>query len=155
MKQKKLPLNDVLLAIDNHNLNYYSNLTDEDKKQFNSWLMMRFASSVNGPYAPHYLMAVNEFVNKDYQILHKHTELVWKLLCVCGVGKKQFHPWIKAPKSRVSKDKISEFILSLYPTMKRDEVELFKKVTPIDELIDLAKKSGLNDKEAEELAKSV
>lgn len=155
MSKKKLPLNDVLLAIDNHELNYYSNLSDEDKKQFNSWLIMRFTSSVNGSLAPHYLMAVNEFVNKDYQVLYKHTELIWKLLCVCGVGKKQFHPWIKPPRSRVAKDKISEFILSLYPTMKRDEVELFKQITPIDELIDLAKKAGFNDKEAEELAKSV
>ena len=57
---------------------------------------MRFTSSVKGirSLQEEYIENVNEFCNKDFSLLQKHegdSKLFWKLLALCGVGKKMFH----------------------------------------------------------------
>ena len=44
----KLPLNDVLNAIDRRDFNWYANLDAEKKKAWSSWLFVRYASSTKG-----------------------------------------------------------------------------------------------------------
>jgi len=44
----KIPLNDVLNAIDKRDFGWYSRLPDEQKKKWSSWLFIRYASSVKG-----------------------------------------------------------------------------------------------------------
>ena len=58
----KIPLNDVLNAIDRRDYNWYSNLPDEQKKKWSSWLFLRYASSVKGSGAEDALLNTNEFV---------------------------------------------------------------------------------------------
>ena len=53
----------------------------------------------------------------------KHPELQWLLLSACGVGKIQFHPYLKPPNARKKKDKISNFLSDIYPHIKNDEIE--------------------------------
>ena len=94
----KLPLNDVLNAIDRRDFNWYANLDAEKKKAWSSWLFIRYASSTKSKDRDELLLNTNEFVNKHYGDIHKHDELVWKLMCLTGTGKKQYHEWIKATK---------------------------------------------------------
>ena len=42
----KIPLNDVLNAIDKRDFDWYSHLPEEQKKKWSSWLFIRYASSV-------------------------------------------------------------------------------------------------------------
>ena len=82
-KKPQIPLNDVMLAIDRKNRSWYDNLSDEQVKAFSAWMMMRYASSVQGGNAASYLFMVNECVNKNFMDLSKHPELQWLLLhCV-------------------------------------------------------------------------
>ena len=43
-----------------------------------------------------------------------------------------FHPWIKAPKGKGKKTKRIEFLQSLYPNYKNDEVELLSNILDKD-----------------------
>ena len=147
----KLPLNDVLNAIDRRDFDWYSNLSDDMKKKWSSWLFVRYTSSVKGSGAADALLNTNEFVNKYYTDLYKHEELMWKLMCLTGSGKKQFHEWIKPPTSTKKKDKVSEFISETFPHMKSDEIELYRKLNSDDDIKRMAIDMGMLDKDVDEI----
>jgi hypothetical protein len=67
-------------------------------------------------------------------------------MSACGTGKIEFHPYIKPPNSRKKKDKVSEFILSIYPHLKSDELELMLSINSKDDLKEFAKAHGYDDK---------
>ena len=147
----KLPLNDVLNAIDRRDFDWYSNLSDDMKKKWSSWLFVRYTSSVKGSGASDALLNTNEFVNKYYTDLYKHDELMWKLMCLTGTGKKQYHEWIKPPTSTKKKDKVSEFVSEIFPHMKSDEIELYRKLNSDDDIKRMAIDIGMLDKDVDEI----
>jgi len=150
-KKPQIPLADVMLAIDRKNKSWYSNLNDEQKKAFSAWMMMRYASSVQGGNAASYLFMVNECVNKNFMDLSKHPELQWLLFTLCGSGKKEFHPYIKPPTSRKKKNKISEWLSEQYPLLKVDEIAMLQEINDTEDLKNLARDAGMTDKKISEL----
>lgn len=145
-KEPAIALKDIMAALDKKDRGFYSRLTDEQKKAFVPWMMMRYASSAQGRNAAHYLFMVNELVNKNFSDVSKHPELQWLLMTAAGSGKVEFHPYIKPPNSKKKKDKISEFVYSIYPNFKRDDLELFLMLNTRDDLKELAKAYGYDDK---------
>jgi len=152
-KKPQIPLADVMLAIDRKNRSWYDNLNDEQKKAFSAWMMMRYASSVQGGNAASYLFMVNECVNKNFMDLSKHPELQWLLFTLCGSGKKEFHPYIKPPTSRKKKNKVAEWLSEQYPLMKADEINMLMEINDTEDLKMLATEAGMTDKEIKELFK--
>ena len=149
MKTKKEPaiaLKDIMAALDKKDRGFYSRLTDEQKKAFVPWMMMRYASSAQGRNAAHYLFMINELVNKNFSDVSKHPELQWLLMTAAGSGKVEFHPYIKPPNSKKKKDKVSEFVYSIYPNFKRDDIELFLLLNTREDLKEVAKDHGYDDK---------
>ena len=152
-KKPQIPLNDVMLAIDRKNRSWYDNLTDEQRKAFSAWMMMRYASSVQGGNAASYLFMVNECVNKNFMDLNKHPELQWLLFTLCGSGKKEYHPYIKPPTSRKKKNKVAEWLSEQYPLMKADEITMLMEINDTEDFKSLAREGGMTDKEIKELFK--
>lgn len=151
-KQYKLDLANVLQAIDKRDLTFYSRLNDEEKKGYVPLVLMRYISSVtdqnkNAAYA---VLATNDLVNVGFWQLDKHKELQHKLLCLSGLGSKQYRPWLSY-KSRKSKNKIYEFLAEQYSSLNDDEIELIYSHLSIDEFKDFLNQSGLTDKEIKEL----
>lgn len=149
---EKIPLDQMLHALDTNKLNFFSSLTPEQKKNWSAWLTMRYASSAQGNDAYHYLLMTNSLVNVDFNTLRHHPELQWKLLALCGVGNKSYHPWI-APSKKGKKDRICEFIMQTYPEMNSRDAQVLSSIITKEELIELAKASGLDNKEVKELVK--
>ena len=148
----------MLYNLDVGNKEWYNSLDSELKKTFSSYVSMRFASSVksNKILQESYIESVNEFCNKYFSTIQKHegdSLLFWKLLCLCGSGQKQFHPWLKAPKGKGKKTKIFDFLQSCYPNYKNDEIETLINVLDKKEIKELAKQAGLDDKEIKLLIK--
>ena len=148
----------MLYNLDMGNKEWYEVLDSELKKTFSSYVSMRFASSVksNKILQESYIESVNEFCNKYFSTIQKHegdSLLFWKLLCLCGSGQKQFHPWLKAPKGKGKKTKIFDFLQSCYPNYKNDEIETLINVLDKKEIKELAKQAGLDDKEIKLLIK--
>jgi hypothetical protein len=148
----------MLYNLDMGNKEWYNSLDSELKKTFSSYVSMRFASSVksNKILQESYIESVNEFCNKYFSTIQKHegdSLLFWKLLCLCGSGQKQFHPWLKAPKGKGKKTKIFDFLQSCYPNYKNDEIETLISVLDKKEIKEMAKQAGLDDKEIKLLIK--
>lgn len=150
-KDKKLPLNDQLSALDRRDFDWYKSLSEEQRKEWSSWTFMRFASSVKGSGADEALLATNEFVNTNYVDLYKHDELMWKLFCLTGSGKKQYHEWIKAPNSKTKKDNVSQFVSHLYPHFNSMEIELFRKMNTDADIKEIAEGMGMQEAEINEI----
>ena len=144
-------LKDVCLAIDKRNKTFYNSIDTEQQKKFSIWLYMRYASSVNDPiFRDHYLEMVNDLVNVNFNDLTKHKELQWLLISLCGIGKKQFHPWIK-PGKRKEKPKIKTWLAKAFLNLKDSELDTLIELNTIDELKDYATQQGLTDKEIERI----
>lgn len=158
MSKSNINLNQLLYNLDIGKHDWYESLDGETKKSFSPYVTMRFASNVkaNKILQESHIENVNEFCNKHFSLTQKHSDdslLFWKLLCLCGTGKKQFHPWLKAPKGKGKKTKLFDFVQSCYPTYKDDEIEVLLNVLDKKELRQLAKSAGLDDKEIKVLIK--
>ena len=145
-KKPQIPLKEIMAAIDKKDRNFYNNLSDEQKKAFSAWMMMRYCSSVQGKDAANYIYMTNELVNYQFSEVSKHPELQWLLLSACGVGKIQFHPYLKPPNSRKKKNKIFEFIYSIYPHMKAEDINNMIDINTKEELTEFAQSHGYDDK---------
>ena len=145
-KKPQIPLKEIMAAIDKKDRNFYNNLSDEQKKAFSAWMMMRYCSSVQGKDAANYIYMTNELVNYQFSEVSKHPELQWLLLSACGVGKIQFHPYLKPPNSRKKKNKIFEFIYGIYPHMKAEDINNMIDINTKEELTEFAQSHGYDDK---------
>lgn len=145
-KKPQIPLAEVMKAIDKKDRGWYNNLSAEQKKAFSAWMMMRYASSVQGSSAPDYIWMVNELVNHKFSDISKHPELQWLLLSACGVGKIQFHPYLKPPNARKKKSKVFDFVYDLFPHMKHEDIKNFIELNTKEELKELAESHGYDDK---------
>jgi len=149
-KQPAIPLKDIMAAIDKKDRGFYNRLSDEQKKAFSAWMMMRYCSSVQGKNAPDYIFMTNEFVNLNFKDI-KDPEFQWLLLSSCGSGKIEFHPYIKPPNSRKKKNKLFEFLSTIYPETKAEDIQLLIDINTKEELKDFLKDHGHDDKTIGEL----
>ena len=137
-------------AYDRKDRAYYDNFTDDDRKKFSTYLMLKYGANVSGgkDLQAYYLMATNERVNKHFfELGSKHTKLQW-LTCTTvspGMGN-QYHYWLAA-KKKEGDNKSQKFLAKLYPTMKSDEIALLAKINDAKEIKKIAQTMGIEDKD--------
>ena len=83
----KLPLKDILGAIDMNAKEVWDELTDEQRKAVSFFLLNRYCSVVKGKREAQELAVfkTNEYYNKNYFTVAKHQKLLWQLLLVLKV----------------------------------------------------------------------
>ena len=97
---RKLDIFKVLSNIDTKNVQFYKNLSDEEKKGFLPIIVSRWLS---GTPTARQLYFINELVNPFVFSLHKHPELLYDLMTLCGSGKSQRHYWNKTVSNKSTK----------------------------------------------------
>ena len=142
MAQAKLPVKDILAAVDMNGKGVWDELNDDERKQVSFWLLNRYVSAVQGSTDDQALAVfkTNEYYNKNYMVVSKHLKLMWQLLCVSGNTQKiQYHPWIGF-KKKPSNNIVSGIKLfqELYPNMKQKEVEALASMHTKKELKEIA-----------------
>ena len=146
MAQQTLPVKDILAAIDMGATNVWDELSDEEKKQVNFWLLNRYVSSVKGNRDAQELaiFKTNEYYNKNWNELGtRHPKLQWQLLCMTGnTGKIEFHQWIGF-KKKTGNNNAVKLLQQIYPNMKQDEVELLARLSTKKELKALAEEHDI------------
>jgi len=143
----------VLPALDKNNKQLYSELTDEERKAYSPLVLMR-AMSILGDqnqYAGYQLLAVNNIVNTGFWGLYKHPELQHMLLCACGLGSKQYHPWLSTKTSNNKSDIVDKFLLELYPSCNNFEIEILRNNHTDITIEQLCFDAGKSDKEVKEI----
>lgn len=147
---QKLPVKDILAALDMNAKNIYNELDDSEKKQVAFWLLNRYMASVQGSREKQELAVfkTNEYYNKNYnEIQSKHKNLLWQLLCISGnTGKIEYHPWIGFKKKTGSNNNAINFLQKIYPNMKLDEIELLATQYTKKELKELAEEYNIDIK---------
>ena len=143
-----LYIGNEMAAYDRKDRAYYDKFTDEQRKSFSTYLMLKYGANVGGSadMQAYYLMATNERVNKNFFDINRHTKLQW-LTCtsVSPQMGNQFHYWLKA-KKKEGDNKSQKFLAKLYPNMKSDEINLLAKINDKRDLADMARNLGLDDK---------
>ena len=144
----KLNIANEMRCLDTKDRQFYDSLTEEERKKFSTYLMIRWGSSVQGSseLQEWYLRVCNERLNKHFFELSKHPKLQWLLATTVspGMGNHR-HQWIAPKKKEKGDNEIKKALMDLYPTMKSDEIELLSKMITKKELRELMKDLG-NDK---------
>ena len=139
-----------MAQLDTKNRDFYDELNEEERKKFSTYLIMRYAASVEGgpDIQEWYLRVTNERINANFFDLGKHPKLQW-LLCTTvspDMGR-QRHYWQASKKKEGSNSKALKFLTKLYPHLRTDELELLAELNDTKELKALAKTMGMADSE--------
>jgi hypothetical protein len=142
---------DMIPAVD-QNIKELWNAADENgQKEIKGdlWNLNRYISSVdtnNRELQEHYCLSVNEYYNKNWNEISKDPKLQWMSLCVCSheSRKNHFHKWL--PVKRGGKNKKEDFLLELFPNIKRDDIETLAAVTTTKEIKQYCEKLGWDKK---------
>jgi len=127
----KLDIKYEMAQFDKKNRDFYNDLTDEEKKKFSNFLMIRWGSSVSGnkDLQEFYLIATNERLNKKWFGCSKHPQLQWLMATSVSpdIGT-QYHTWISMKKKEAGAGSIKKQLVDLFPHMKDDEIDLMAQL---------------------------
>lgn len=131
---------EALAALDKKDYGYYDRLTEEQKKKFTSFMMVKWFSTTKGNKVSQqfHVLSANEFANKYLfnENVYKHPKLQWLMLCAAGCNNgKQFHAWIPQIKESVGKLKdkatlkdIKEYFQGVYPNTDKETLTEISKL---------------------------
>ena len=146
----KININNEMAQLDRKNRQFYDELTDDEKKKFSLYLMLRWSSQVQATndIQAYYVMSCNENLNTNYFDISKHPKLLWLCATAISPGIGTFkHQWIGNKKKNSGyENKHLKFLSSLYPHLKRDEIELLAQMNTKQDLVKLARELGWDDK---------
>ena len=151
----KLDIANEMRAFDRKDRAFYDDLTDEEKKKFAPFLMIRWGASVEGDadLQAYYLMSVNERLNKHFFDISgtQHKKLQWLLASTVspGMGTHR-HNWLAAKKREGNNNKAEKLLRELYPHAKNDDIALMARLNDKKELKELARSHGWDDKRIKE-----
>lgn len=151
-KDDRLDIFEVLKQADLSNVNWYSQLSTEDKAKFQPLVVMKWFSGLNDNTSDknYYIQIVNQLVNVNFWDLTKHPELQWKLMAACGLGKVQRHQWVNLPK-RQSMTKLGTMISEYYPDANNQEIDLILSKFTTESFNEFIRNYGIQESEEREL----
>jgi len=146
----KIPVKDILAAIDMNAKSVWKELDTEQKKSVSFWLLNRYISSVAGSSEKQALavLKTNEFFNKNYMVAYNHPELQWQLLCISGNTKNiEFHKY-QGLKSNVTNttNKFEKILIKLFPDKKLDDIKVLASISTKEEIQQLIEDHALDIK---------
>jgi hypothetical protein len=132
----KLHITNEMAALDKKDYEYYDSLTDDEKKQFSPFILMKWAACVEGPIdvSKYYAFATNENVNVNMFDLSKHKKLQWLSLCTVSPSLGKFrHGWLGNIASEKKSDIFSRLKERL-PYLKDADIDAILKLNKISDL---------------------
>lgn len=123
----KLNIANEMRCFDIKDRDFYDSLSDEERKKFSNYLMIRWGSCVQGSrdLQEFYVISTNERLNKHFFAVNQHPRLQWLMATSVspGLGVTR-HTWV-APKKKESglTDK-KKMLQKIYPTMKNCDIEV-------------------------------
>lgn len=134
LEQQDFDLFKALDAIDSKNYDWYSKLTEEQKRKFVPYMMVHWTSAIKarGMLGAYYVMSVDANANKYLfnEVIQGHPQLQWLMLCAASPGLgKQFHQWIphlsdkmSQLKERADAKSVKEYYAKIYPSASKDDI---------------------------------
>ncbi len=141
----KLTIANEMACFDRKDRDFYDSLTDEERKKFSNYLMVRWGSSVQGSkeLQEFYVIATNERLNKHFFSINRHPKLQWLSATAVspGLGSHR-HQWIAPKKKDSNNNEIKKTLAELYPAMKNTDIETLSKLIDKKELKEFLREHG-------------
>ncbi|CAB4125810.1 hypothetical protein UFOVP181_414 [uncultured Caudovirales phage] len=148
----KIELKEKLAFVDMGLKAAWDEMTPEQQKALKGefFILNRYISNVQGQKTDiqaHFVLTVNEYFNKHWNLLQKHPKLLWMLLCMCSYDNEKifFHQWLGNKKKTGNGSKKLKFLAEIYPNRKMDELEMLAEITTDKDIKALAKTHGMAD----------
>lgn len=137
-----------MAQFDRKNREFYNELTDEERKKFSNYLMVRWGSCVQGSrdLQEFYVIATNERLNKHFFAVNRHPVLQWLMATTVspGMGTHR-HQWISPKKRDSGSSEIKKQLLELYPNMKPQDIDVLAALTTKQQLRQHLREHGHSD----------
>ena len=134
-----------MTQLDLKNRDFYDSLTEEERKKFSNYLMIRWGSSVQGvqELQEYYLLSCNERLNKNFFDINRHPKLQWLLATTVspGMGAHR-HQWIAPKKKEKGDNDVKKTLITLMPAAKMSDIETLSKLITKKELQALLDEHG-------------
>ena len=145
---EKLSIRNEMQQFDRKNREFYDDLTDEERKKFSNYLMIRWGSAVRGSreLQEFYVIATNERLNRHFFSVNRHPRLQWLMGTTVSPGLgAQDHAWIAPKKKETGSNEIKKILLDLYPAMKISDIETLAALVDKKELKEYLREHGNTD----------
>lgn len=143
----KLSIANEMKMFDHKVRDFYDDLTEEERKKFAPFLMIRWGSAVEGSrdLQEFYVIATNERLNKNFFNINsaRHRKLQWLMATTVspGLGSMR-HNWIAPKKKEPGANSMKKQLSELYPHYKSDEIDLLAEITTKKELDQYIRQHG-------------
>ena len=144
----RLNIRNEMVQFDRKNRGFYDELTDEERKKFSNYLMIRWGSAVQGSreLQEFYVIATNERLNKNFFAVNRHPKLQWLMATTVSPGLGTYdHPWIAPKKKDAGSSEVKRALMAMYPTMKMSDITTLAAVTDKKELREYLREHGQAD----------
>ena len=137
-----------MAQFDLKNREFYDELSDEERKKFSNYLMIRWGSAVQGSadLQEFYVISANERLNKHFFSVNRHPKLQWLMATSVSPGLgTQRHQWIAPKKKESGSNEIKKDLMALYPAMKMSDIDVLASITDKKELREHLREHGSTD----------
>jgi len=147
---EKLSIQNEMTQFYQKNRKFYDSLTDEERKKFSNYLMIRWGSAVHGSseLQEFYLISTNERLNKHFFAINKHPKLQWLAATAVspGMGTHR-HQWIAPKKKEAGSNEVKKFLLEQFPAMKISDIETLANFVTKKDIKEYQREHGHTDKD--------
>lgn len=141
----KLNIHNEMAQLDNKNRDFYDSLTDEERKKFSNFLMIRWSSVVGGSreLQEYYVQSCNHYLNKNFFAINKHPKLQWLSATAVSPGMgKMSHSWIGLKKKEKGSNDTKKQLMELFPAMKTSDIDALSQLVDKKELKEYLREHG-------------
>lgn len=141
----------LIKAAQNKDFQFYDKLSDQQRKEFAPVVVQRWISGCDDPLQ---VMMVNEYVNPYVFALHKHPQLLYKLMAVAS----QKNNRCTYPKIVKNKDKSTPLAVDVIKRMlsvSTDEATSLVKTMKPQDIIDAGYDLGYDSSDIKKLTKEL
>lgn len=134
-----LSIGNEMRQMDLKNRQFYDSLTDDERKKFSPYLMIRWGSAVEGSadLQEYYLVSANKRLNHKFFAVNtaRHKKLQWLLASTVspGLGTVR-HTWIAPRKKAGGDSKTRKQLAELFPDLDDAELTVLTAITSQDEI---------------------
>jgi len=147
----KLNIANEMRDFDRKDREFYDSLTDEEKRKFSPYLMIRWGSAVEGSreLQEFYVIATNERLNKHFFNVNgtRHKKLQWLMATAVSpdLGMHR-HTWIAPKKKESGASAKCRQLSEIFPHYQDDELDVMMDIVSQKEIDQYLKAAGQDKK---------
>lgn len=130
----KLNIGNEMHCFDRKDRGFYDSLSEEERRKFSNYLMIRWGSTVEGSrdLQEFYVIATNERLNKNFFAINRHPKLQWLTATTVspGLGTHR-HTWIPVKKKASTSKNGRKMLLEILPTAKEHDIDILLAINDI------------------------